>query len=457
MNIITRMLIAPIVALTYFAMPATANADRVYYLVGVRHVYRIGTDKYFHATERQKIEQDYADEVSADNAHYQYQITHGGIDSTESPLLQSALQDLAAERETQLAALYEVDDSVRASHPSFNINVDGPYQVIGVDYHDQDNVQIWDNYTAYAPWPGYVSVGPNPYGWNYGYTYSPSLFIGAYNGWYGGWSGFGRPAFVGLYGYGGPMIVAGLSINAGFGFGIGASYGGFYSNPGLSGFYHSGPGYFGHDPFRGGYISGRRDPRAAMAGRAGYAAGASAVRSAQSGGYGNGIRAGARSTFAAGGARSTRAASGSGYAHSYTGAGSRTGTSARTGSVNRSNAGSRGGSGYAHSTTGAAGYGGSARTSSARSGSGGYARTSGARSGNSGAGRTSSARSSGSGGYARTSGVARSSGSAGRSSGVTRASSGGGRTSGGGQRSAPSRSQGGGSRGGGGGGSKHRG
>ena len=69
MRFITRMLMLAIVALVYFGMPAKASAERVYYLVGVRHVYRIGTDKYFHAAERKQIEQDFADEVSADNAH----------------------------------------------------------------------------------------------------------------------------------------------------------------------------------------------------------------------------------------------------------------------------------------------------------------------------------------------------------------------------------------------------
>ena len=344
MRPISKVLIATIAALVFFALPAISGAARVYYIVGVRHVYRIGTDKYFHATERKQIEEDYADEVAADNAHYQYQISHGANSNAESAQLQSALHDLAVERDTRLGALYPQCDWVRRDHPSFNIKVDGPYQVIGVDYHEQGAVQVWDDYTCYAPWPGYTCVGPNPYGWNYGVVYTPGAFVSVYNGWYGGWVGFGSPAFVGFYGIGGPMVVAGLSVNVGLGFGMGIGFGGFFYNPGLGGFYHRGPGYFANDPFRGGYIAGRGDPRAAMAARAGFAAGAAAVRSARAAGYADGIRAGARSSFAAGtrpgaGSFARNAATsrpGAGYAHSAVGATSR----ARTRSFART-AGSR--------------------------------------------------------------------------------------------------------------------
>ena len=411
----TKMMVASVTALAAFAIPSAASADRVYYLVGVRHVYRIGTDKYFHAPERKQIEEDYADQVSADNAHYQYQITHGGDSNTESTQLQSALNDLAVERESRLAGLYEVSDSVRRGHPSFNIKVDGPYQVIGVDYHDRDNVQVWDNYTAYAPWPGYEVVGPNPYGWNYGVSYSPGLFLGAYNGWYGGWVGYGRPAFVGFYGQGGPMFVAGLSVN--FGIGIGFGFGSFSYNSGLGGYYHRGPGSFGRDSFSGRYISSRNDPRAAMAGRAGYAAGAGAIRSARAGGYATGVSAGARSSFAAGGsarsagtARSTgggfaRSAAGRSYGHSAIGATARAtaGVRTRSGATARTNSGSSpsrmGGGGTIRSSSGArstfGGHSASARSSAASRPSSSVGRSGGARS--SGSQRSGGGRSSGGG------------------------------------------------------------
>ena len=332
-------------------------------------MYRIGTDMYYQATQRQQIEVDYANEVSADNAHYQYQISHGADPGTESANLQSAFSDLAVERDNRLGALYTQTDEVRANHPAFNIQVDGPYQVIGVNYHSNANIQVWDNYTAYAPWPGYVSVGPNPYGWNYGVSYTPGLFVGAYHGWYGGWVGFGSPAFVGFYGSRGPVVVAGLSVNVGMGFGVGIGFGGFFANASLGGYYHSGPGYFSHDPFRGGYISNGRDPRYAMAGRAGYAAGAAAVRSARAAGYANGIRAGSRSSFAngfaPGAAASARAGGSSPYSRPATRAGA-----------------NQAGGGYGHSAVGAATRGGAGASNRgngpppSRGGSGGSAQSS---------------------------------------------------------------------------------
>jgi len=302
MRLISRMITSAVAVLAGVAISATASAERVYYLVGVRHVYRIGTDKYLHATERKQIEEDYADEVSADNAHYQYQISHGADPDAESSQLNSALHDLAEERERRLGELYPRADWERDRHRGFGIKVDGPYQVLGVDYHERGGVIVDDDYVAYAPWPGYVYEGPNPYGWNYGVVYTPGLFVSAYNGWYGGWVGFGCPAFVGFYGFGGPVVCAGLSINIGIGIGIGGFYGGpgaFYYNSGLGGFYHRGPGYFARDPFRGGYIASRADSRAVMAARAGHLAGAAAIRSARSAGFSAGIRAGSRSSFAA--------------------------------------------------------------------------------------------------------------------------------------------------------------
>lgn len=343
MTNISRMIILTLVALVAFAFPATASAERIYYLVGVRHVYRIGPDKYFHAEERKQIEQDYADQVSADNAHYQYQISNGANVDDESAQLSSALHDLAAERESRLASLYEQCDYVRNNHPSFNLTVDGPYQVIGVGYHIYQNVEVWDNYVAYAPWPGYVYEGPTPYGWRYGYVYAPGVFVSTYHGWYGGWVGFGSPAFVGFYGYGGPIVCAGLSINLSFGFGAGH----YYNNPHLGGFYHAGPGYFAHDVFRGGYIANRRDSRFTAARRAGYAAGASAIRSAHAAGYASGIRAGSRSSFGSTVGRTSGGTVRSSYTHSTSPVRSRP----SGGSFGRNPGTSRPSSGYSHSTT----------------------------------------------------------------------------------------------------------
>lgn len=432
MNLISKALAAATMIATFSALPSTASAERVYYLVGVRHIYRIGVDRYFHVTERKQIEEDYADEVSADNAHYQYQISHGADANQESAQLQSALHDLAVERDQRLSALYQQCDWVRKRHSCWNLKVDGPYQVIGVDYHEVSSVEVYDDYVCYAPWPGYVCEGPPPYGWSYGVVYNPGLFLNVYNGWYGGWVGFGCPAYVGFYGYGGPVVVAGLSINIGLGFGIGGFYGGFggvafYSNPRLGGFYHAGPGFFGHDPFRGGYIAGRGDPRAFAAGRAGYAVGAAAIRSARAGGYAAGIRAGSRSSFAgrgvaAGGfARSAGtgfARGAGGYAHSF----ARTGSTPRAGSFARSSGGARGAGGYAHTfgrSTGSARSGGVSRNS------GSFARSSGGTRSHSGGGS-----------FSHSSGSSRSFGG-GRSSG-------GGRSFGGGHSSGGSRSLGGG-------------
>ncbi|MDR3691556.1 MAG: hypothetical protein P4L46_19405 [Fimbriimonas sp.] len=408
MTHISKIAAVAIIAVGMLGLAASASAERIYYLVGMRHVYRIGADKYYHASDRRQIEQDYADEVSADNAHYQYQISHGADPAAESDQLSSALHDLALERERRLGSLYEQCDWVRSEHSCFNISVDGPYQVIAVDYHRHVNVDVWDDCVCYAPWPGYVCEGPTPYGWGYGVAYAPGVFINVYHGWYGGWVGFGSPAFVGFCGFGGPIVCAGLSINIGFGGGGG----GYYYNPGLGGYYHRGPSYFAHDLFRGGYIASHRDPRAFTAGRAGYMAGAAAIRSARAAGYAGGIRAGARSTFISAAGRGGMAPARAGYNHGFGAARMGGGAGSfgrRAGSVgglshsamgagSRSTAGSfahRTGtpraSGYAHSAIGGsfrsgnrtAGHGGSFSSTGRQRGGSGYSSSMRGRSGSS--------------------------------------------------------------------------
>ena len=205
-----RALIVACGALMIAAAPAIAHAERVYFLVGPRHVYRIGQYQYAHLADRQKIEQEYADQVAADQDQFNKAVESGADPAVESPELNNALEDLAVKRDQQLGSLFERVDYMRGRHPELRIEGDGPYQVIGINFHWRGPVEVFDDFVVYAPWPGYVVVG-HPYGWEYGVVYNPFRFHHVYTTWYGGYVSIGRPAYVGLYGYRGAVRVVGFS------------------------------------------------------------------------------------------------------------------------------------------------------------------------------------------------------------------------------------------------------
>jgi hypothetical protein len=210
MRLSAKTFLAACGALLFCAAPALANAERVYFLVGMRHVYRIGADMYAHVDERKQIEQDYADQVAADHQQYDKAVAAGGNTETETKELNAALTDLAVERDERLSAIYEKADYERDRHPELMLEADGPYQVIGFDTHRNAEVEVVDHYVVYRPWPGYYIAEP-PYGWSYGVVYAPGLFIDLYWGWHSRWFGWGCPAFIGFWGHHGPLFFGGFS------------------------------------------------------------------------------------------------------------------------------------------------------------------------------------------------------------------------------------------------------
>ena len=176
-----------------------ASADRTYFLVGTRHVYRIGSTPYAHVEERRAIEQAYADQVAEDQDQYNRAIDGGASPDAEGPEFNRALSDLALERDRRLSALYENVDFERIRHPELQIEGDGPYQVIAMNFHLLGEFQIIDSFSVSAPWPGYAVVDP-PYGWTYDVVYTPTVFVNVYAGWHRVYVEDGCPAFYGFVG-----------------------------------------------------------------------------------------------------------------------------------------------------------------------------------------------------------------------------------------------------------------
>ena len=205
----TKTLIAALGAVLFIAAPAVANAERVYFLVGTRHVYRVGNDEYARVDDRKVIEQNYADQVAKDQEEYDKLIQGGSTPEKEGPDFNKALEDLATERDNQLGAIYEKADEEAVRHPELRVEGDGPYQVMGVEMHVRYQREVIENIVVDAPWQGYEVV-ERPYGWEYGTVYAPTEFVRVYGGWHAQYVADGRPAYIGIVGHRGEVKVVGL-------------------------------------------------------------------------------------------------------------------------------------------------------------------------------------------------------------------------------------------------------
>ena len=205
----TKTLIAALGAVLFIAAPAVANAERVYFLVGTRHVYRVGNDEYARVDDRKVIEQNYADQVAKDQEEYDKLIQGGSTPEKEGPDFNKALEDLAAERDNQLGAIYEKADDEAVRHPELRVEGDGPYQVMGVEMHVRYQREVIESIIVDAPWQGYEVV-ERPYGWEYGTVYAPTEFVRVYGGWHAQYIADGRPAYIGIVGRRGEVKVMAL-------------------------------------------------------------------------------------------------------------------------------------------------------------------------------------------------------------------------------------------------------
>ena len=234
-------------------VPAMASAERIYYLVGVRHVYLIGPNRDLQLPRREEIEKNYADDVAADQATYQQHVAAGADKTQESILFNNALEDDAVQRDQKLGAIFEQRDDLRADHPQLQIRVDGPYQVVGIEQHWYHGALIFDHFAVFAPWPGYIAVGGYYGGWQWGLWYTPGLFVSTYGGWYGHYRSV---PFFGFYGHHGsfPMAIHGYvrgswhpGVHANAVVRGGSGYHGDSGYHGNSGSYHGSGSHTGYE------------------------------------------------------------------------------------------------------------------------------------------------------------------------------------------------------------------
>lgn len=203
----------PVIFAAFMALCANANAARVYYLVGLRHVYSIPVFPDPHEADRQAIEEGFT--VTVADAQKQYDTDMASIHDEEAKdggnvhqidrdavqqNLEAAIADAAEKRDEDLAALYPSADDIRVSHPEFKVDQDGPYKVMGVDTNPTgDFVEV----AYYRPYPTYVEICP--FGWYWGRPYPYATFGIQVGLFHSTWISIGAPVFEPLY-YGGVTV-----------------------------------------------------------------------------------------------------------------------------------------------------------------------------------------------------------------------------------------------------------
>ena len=201
------------------ALCAQANADRLVYLVGLRHVYSIPVYPDPHELDRQAIEEDYShavadgqkqydtdmasihDEEAKDNGNV-HQIDRDAVQQN----LEAAIGDAADRREADLANLYPRVDYIRESHPEFRVDQDGPYHGIEVETAPTG---AYENVVYYQPYPDYVWVCP--FGWRWGHPYAYATFGVQIELFHSTWISIGSPCFEPVC-YGGSVIIVNAPI-----------------------------------------------------------------------------------------------------------------------------------------------------------------------------------------------------------------------------------------------------
>ncbi len=202
--------IVGIVTMVMLALGTRAEAARNYYLVGLRHVYRISQYPDTRELDRQQIEENYAAAVK--DAQDQYDadmlsilddeardedLIHQDDRDAIQQNMEMAIADAEDERDYSLSQIYTQCDEVRENHSEFQLDQDGSYQVVGVDTAPMGT---YEHVVIYRPYPLYLD--PCPYGWQYGTTYTFTSFTLVIQTCHRTWISIGCPLFAPVYHHG---------------------------------------------------------------------------------------------------------------------------------------------------------------------------------------------------------------------------------------------------------------
>ena len=159
-----------------------AQAESAYFLVGLRHIYRLDAYPDPNARDRQAIEQDYLDAIDKAQQQFEADMTsikgeevedNGNIHQNDRDAVQQNLeQDIegAAEvRDENLSQLYTSCDDLRGSQPEFEVDQDGPYTVIGINFDGNGDIS---DASFLSEDDGSQGACPDDLAWNEVYSFA---------------------------------------------------------------------------------------------------------------------------------------------------------------------------------------------------------------------------------------------------------------------------------------------
>ena len=203
-NLRTSILTLFVIAI--IGLSAQAQAARHYYLVGLRHVYKIPVYPDPHELDRQTIEETYSAAVIKAQNQYDADMNsiadeeakdNGTVHQSDRDAVQLNIEqdtaDAADARDSSLGLIYVLDDNARVKHPELTVEQDGPYRVMAIDTNAS---HVFVDVCFFNPYPLCVEVCP--FGWGYGRIYPFATLGIAVRGWHATWLSLGCPIFAGI-------------------------------------------------------------------------------------------------------------------------------------------------------------------------------------------------------------------------------------------------------------------
>ena len=209
-----RIRLLPVIIATVIGLSAQASAAREYYLVGLRHIYMFDVWPDTHKQERQAIEEQFAASVASAQQLYDADMAavreeeardNGNLHQIDRDAIQQNIEQSIAEagdaRDEGLSQLYVQCDYIRNTHQEFQVDQDGPYQVMGCDVTPTGDFQCVYYYKPYPSYPG-----PCPFDWTWEHPYPYSVFNLQMRLYHSTWLSIGSPVFAPMY-YGDTPVV----------------------------------------------------------------------------------------------------------------------------------------------------------------------------------------------------------------------------------------------------------
>ena len=190
-------------------LSSATHATTYYYLIGLRHDFRVEGVPSRTDAKRREIEETYADALEAAqnrmDASLQAVFTAEESDGGQphlserddaQRLFERDAEEAAERRDKQLGAIYILDDEVRVEFPELRLVQDGPYELVGLDCNAEGDIiriQFFPYYQGFTGYNAFGFYGNYYYGWIPYTNYKTQTFPAAREEWLAAGSPFFGP------------------------------------------------------------------------------------------------------------------------------------------------------------------------------------------------------------------------------------------------------------------------